>query len=58
MSRYQFVLWPILRRDSWFPLVCFYRTNGSMSKIYVWCLQIGPVEIRRWNTKERRNSNG
>jgi hypothetical protein len=47
--KYQFIFWPIFRRDSWWPLVYGTRLNGSCySQIYNWVIGIGPLEIRKW----------
>ena len=43
-NRYQFVWWWSLADWS----IGFGRWSGSMSLIYRWSLQVGPLEIRRW----------
>lgn len=46
-GRFQWVWWGWLSWRDWD--VTLYRPGGGMARIYRWCVQVGPLELRRWD---------
>jgi hypothetical protein len=46
----QIIWWSFWDRQCWKPLIIFWRCTGGMASVYVWTLNVGPVELRKWKS--------